>query len=280
MIVRGIACAPTVRWFKTGSFVAMAAVTGAIVIGLAAGSAGAAGTLTVAGQLVVAAKLDAPPSGANGFLPPVENPIQDLRPFDPLPECFVFLDGGPGAGDASTPPKSAIIWQLGTHSFSPSVLPVVAGAAVEIDNVGRETHILYSPDQPELVAKDPIGPSGSKTITTPSGVQVITLRSRSSPHLEGRLVIVPTRFFARVDRAGKFKLENVPPGHYTLRVWFRDGWLKLDKAIDLPAKEKDMKIEITASQIAERLASAANPAPAPSAPASAPAPVSPNPSGK
>jgi hypothetical protein len=217
----------------------------------AAAPAGAAGggPGTVQGVVIPPPRVDAPPAPRLGFLDRIENPIVELRQYDPLPECFIFLEGGPAASDASAPPRSAVVWQLESNSFSPPLLPVVTGAAVEIANVGRETHLLVAAGQPDLLPKDPIGPGSSKTISAAGSEAAIVIESRSSPHLRGRLVPLPTRYFARLDRNGKFKIDNVPAGHWTIKLWYRDGWAHLPgRSVDVPGK--DLKIDLANDALA------------------------------
>jgi hypothetical protein len=217
---------------------------------LAAPSGTGAPAGSVQGVVVAPAKLDAPPSKLLGFVPPIENPIVELRPYDPLPEIIIYLEPAGGSpAEGSAPPKTPVVWQLQGHSFSPPVLPVVTGSNVDITNVGRETHLLYSPGNDALIAKDPIGPDSTKSIQVSGKDTSIQILSRSSPHLEGRLVPLPTHYFARVERSGKFHVDNVPPGKWTLRVWFRDGWITLaGKQIDVPSKG-DVRIELTTDEL-------------------------------
>jgi hypothetical protein len=35
------------------------------------------------------------------------------------------------------------------------------------------------------------------------------------------VVVAPTPYFAIVDGTGHFRIANVPPGRYTIRVWQR-----------------------------------------------------------
>src|SRR5262249_35500375 len=187
----------------------------------------------------------APPAAERlGFINrPSETPVVALRQYGPFPECFIFLEGGRAAPDAAAPPKSAVVWQLDSNSFSPPLLPVVSGSTVEIDNVSRaETHLLVAPGKPDVLPADPIGPGGTKTISA-AGDAAIIIESRSSPHLKGRLVPLPSRYFAKLDRNGRFKIENVPAGRWTIKLWYRDGWANLPgRSVDVPGK--DMKIEL------------------------------------
>jgi hypothetical protein len=212
---------------------------------LTAATAHAAG-VTLTGVVVRPAKIEAPASRHLGFLPPLENPIVELRQYDPYPEIFVFLEGGPDSEEATS--RSPVVWQLESHSFSPALLPVAAGAHIEIANVGRETHVLGG-EGADAIGKDPIGPGSSKSFTAPAAGQVVQVSSSGFPHLQGRIVSLPTRLFSRVDRNGKFKIENVPAGRWTVRVGYRNGWANPPaRTIDVPAK--DLRIDLTSEALA------------------------------
>jgi len=174
-----------------------------LVVGLA-GPASAAGppatSGTVAGAVVPPSSVEAPPLAYAGFVAPIPNPILPLRQYDPLPECIVYLEGAAAPPEAAQPPRGAVTWLLGAHAFRPPVLPVVSGSQVEISNHGQETHILYSANQPDLVPKDPIGPSGTRTVVASGQNIAIQIQSKGSPHLVGRIVPLPTPDQAPRDR--------------------------------------------------------------------------------
>jgi len=234
-------------------FFAMLLATGLLIATAHVGVSWAAGppnSGTVQGVVIPPAKVEPPPPQRLGYLDRIENPVLvELRQYDPFPECFIFLDGGPVSADAGAPPKSAVVWQLEANSFNPPLLPVVTGSTVEIDNdKNGETQLLEAQSQPGLLPSDPIGPGGAKTITA-AGDGAIVIVSRSSPHLKGRLVPLPSRYFAKLDHNGRFKIENVPPGRWTVKIWYRDGWASLPtRTIDVPTR--DIKIDLPEGALA------------------------------
>jgi hypothetical protein len=202
------------------------------------------GYSTVTGAVTRPPRVKAPESRQLGFLPPLENPIVELRQYDPFPECFVFLEGGPVAPEATEPVRGGEVWQLGSHAFNPVVYPVVAGTKLEISNMGRETHLLAAEGRDDLVPAGPLGSDSSKSFIVPAPGQAIRIVSRALPHVEGRVVPLPTRYFDRLDRSGRFKIDNVPPGKWNVKVWYRDGWLDLPpRSIDVPGRE--YRIDLT-----------------------------------
>ena len=57
------------------------------------------------------------------------------------------------------------------------------------------------------------------------------------------MVPLPSRYFSKLDRNGRFRIENVPAGRWTIKLWYRDGWANLPgRSVDVPGK--DLKIEL------------------------------------
>jgi hypothetical protein len=210
-----------------------------------------AGSLSIASAIAVAApgnptvegRVELPPGGVKepevqyaGFIDRIPNAITELRPYDPRPECFVFLDGGPAGPDASTPPPTAVSWRLFASNFQVPILPVVVGANVEIKNISQTTHPLFAVDKPDALTSDPIGPGGTRTVKASDPGKALVIRSKDQPHLEARLVALPTKYFSRLKKDGTYSVEDVPPGKWTLKVWCKDGWIPVNKSIDVGAK--------------------------------------------
>jgi hypothetical protein len=215
------------------------------------------------GHGMVEGDIALPPAGVQepaashiGYVPRIKNPITELRPFDPRPECFVFLDGGP-AGEDAAKPQTGVQLKVGVAAFSPALLPVVIGSDVTIKNVSRTTHPIFSPStEGVLDSETPIGAGGDRKATVKEPFKAVRLVSRDAPHLEGRIVAVPTKYFARLDRAGAFKIDDVPPGKWTVKIWYRDGWLPTTQVVEVMAKGTP-RVKIT---LPERIAPKAAPA--------------------
>jgi hypothetical protein len=192
------------------------------------------------GDAKVDGKVDLPPGGVKeppvehvGWIDRVPNAITELRPYDPRPECFVYLEGGPAGPDASTPPPKPISWMLYASNFQIPILPVVTGTTVEIKNISQVTHPLYAPGNDSLLTAEPIGPGGIRPIKPAEVGKAVVIRSKDSPHLEARVVALPTRYFSRLKKDGSFTIDEVPPGKWTAKVWCKDGWLAANKAFDV-----------------------------------------------
>lgn len=211
---------------------------------LALSVAAPAWAATVEGEIQLPpAGVEEPPLRLVGFVNRIKNPVTELRPFDPRPECFVYLEGGPAGPDASTPTKTVYL-ELGSVSFLTPILPVVVGTNVEIKNVGKNTHPIQAVGHPGLFEGPPVGPGGVRSSKITTANVAIRLASPDSPHVEGRIVALKTRYFSRIARDGTFRIDDVPPGRWTLKIWYRDGWLPTTQTVEVSAKAPRIKITL------------------------------------
>ena len=67
------------------------------------------------------------------------------------------------------------------------------------------------------------------------------------PWMSGFVFVAPHPYYAITDKNGNFRLENVPPGKYTLRMW-HEGVAVVDKEIEQEKVKKyifEVPYEIT-----------------------------------
>ncbi|MCE9576908.1 MAG: hypothetical protein K8W52_27425 [Deltaproteobacteria bacterium] len=192
----------------------------------------------------VVGKLELPPASAPpasrdpAYLDRVENPYLPVKTVDPTPLMVVVLDGGP----PQTPATTQVTWDLLGASFAHPLLPVMAGTEVVIKNRGKATPALYVVEAPDLLAKGPLNPTGTKALKT-KDPGVLTINDEDSPNLIGRIAVFATGRFAVPDASGAFELKDVPAGSYTVKVFYRDGWIERpNETITVDAKGKlDLK---------------------------------------
>jgi hypothetical protein len=213
----------------------------------------AASTVARAGDVVIT--LEVPkgspeaPVVTSGFVPRKANPIKPIRRYDPRPYCAVFLEPVEGtevpAGD-----QGAILGgvkvQLLVDALTEPTVAVSAGTEVDIQNMSNTARSpkLYSPQDPALVKDDSINPGAVRTIKPAKPLTAYELRSRDTGHLVGRLIAFPSRY-AAAQRGGKFTIKDVAGGKYKVRVWFGDGFVKLDEPVVEVGKRGDVNKAIT-----------------------------------
>jgi plastocyanin len=129
----------------------------------------------------------------------------------------VWLENPP-SGTPSPPPAAPVPMDQKDCVFVPRVVIVPASGTVEFLNSDRLLHNLHSvsKDNPSFNRTQPKGRTIPITFAKPEFVRVdCDLHS----WMRGWVVVIPHPFYALTDAQGRFKLDNVPPGQYTLRSW-------------------------------------------------------------
>lgn len=132
------------------------------------------------------------------------------------PLAVVYLEGSfPKRG---TPPIKHVAQK--DLAFVPSLLPVQVGTKVEFPNFDDTYHSIfsYSPAKRfDLGRYRPEErPIPSEIFDTPG---LVTLRCDIHEHMRGLILVLNTPYFVVTDPDGRFRLNALPSGHYTLKAW-------------------------------------------------------------
>lgn len=105
--------------------------------------------------------------------------------------------------------------------FDPHVLPVVVGTTVKFLNSDPTPHNVFSPDNDKYnLGTWPQGQTKDHAFSAcPKPPCVYTQLCRVHPEMEGFVVVLQNPYFAVTDKDGRYKIDGVPPGSYTLAVW-------------------------------------------------------------
>ena len=132
------------------------------------------------------------------------------------PLAVVYLDG------SFPKPASLTTKQIAQKdlAFLPSLLPVQVGTRVEFPNLDDTYHSIfsYSPAKRfDLGRYRPEErPIPSQVFDTPG---LVTLRCDIHEHMRGLILVLNTPHFVMTDAEGRFRLNGLPSGHYTLKAW-------------------------------------------------------------
>lgn len=135
--------------------------------------------------------------------------------------AVVYLDGQVAAPSVQPPPR--LVMDQKDLAFVPGTLPVVRGTIVEFRNSDDVEHNVFSPS--EVAKRFDLGTyrrGESRSVVFDRVGEVLVL---CNIHMEmaASILVLRDPYFARTDSAGRYRIEGVPPGTYTLRVW-RDEW--------------------------------------------------------
>jgi plastocyanin len=145
------------------------------------------------------------------------------------PLAVVYLDG-PFPQPASLPTKEVTQKDL---TFIPSLLPVRVGTTVEFPNLDDTYHNIfsYSPAKRFDLGRyrQDERPIPMQVFDKPG---LVILRCDIHEHMRGLILVLNTPHFVMTDTTGRFRLDGLPAGHYTLKAWI-DSRTTREKPVDL-----------------------------------------------
>jgi plastocyanin len=145
------------------------------------------------------------------------------------PLAVVYLDGN-FPRPASLPTKEVAQKDL---TFVPALLPIEVGTRVTFPNLDDTYHNIfsYSPTK-----RFDLGRYRPEERPIPSVVfdnpGLVTLRCDIHEHMRGLILVLSTPYFVMTDTAGRFRLDKLPAGHYTLKGWI-DSRTTREKPVEL-----------------------------------------------
>jgi plastocyanin len=129
----------------------------------------------------------------------------------------VYLETAPRAAfDIREEPRPRIDQR--NETFVPHVLAIVAGTTVEFPNNDRTYHNVFSLSKTKTfdLGRYAAGHSKAVRFDRPGIVRVFC---DIHSHMSAFILVFSHRYFAVTDDEGRYRLENVPPGTYTLVAW-------------------------------------------------------------
>jgi plastocyanin len=129
----------------------------------------------------------------------------------------VYLDPAPRAAfDARDEPRARLDQR--NETFVPHVLAVVAGTTVDFPNNDRTYHNVFSLSKTKTfdLGRYAAGRSKSVRFDKPGIVRVFC---DIHSHMSAYILVFAHRYFAVTGEDGRYRIENVPPGTYTVFAW-------------------------------------------------------------
>ena len=138
-----------------------------------------------------------------------------------------------------------VLDQKGCH-YAPHVLLVPAGANVKILNSDGILHNIHTYSQ-KNPAINMAQPKFKKEITTKfEKPENVKLTCDAHGWMSGVAVIMDHPYYAKTDETGSFKLTDVPPGEYTVKVWHEKLGEKTEKVKVEAGKDAKAEFKLAA----------------------------------
>jgi plastocyanin len=145
----------------------------------------------------------------------------------------VYVKGPVGGGRA--PAAGRAVMGQRDERFEPALLVVTAGSTVEFPNHDPFFHNVFSYSRPARfdLGRYPRGESKEVQFDAPGVVRVYCEVHES---MRAAIIVVENPYWAEPDDDGRFRIDGVPPGTYTLVAWHPDR------------REREVRVVVTAGE--------------------------------
>ncbi len=144
-----------------------------------------------------------------------------------LADAVVFVQGQPE--EAGKARRQQTVDQV-NKTFVPGLLPIVVGTSVRFPNHDQIHHHVYS-FSPAKTFELPLYKGEAAPAVLFDKVGVVKIGCNIHDWMSGIILVLPTPHFAVTDTAGRFVLENLPAGSYSLAAWHSLSKLKPEETV-------------------------------------------------
>ena len=175
------------------------------------------------------------PNGFKQVLPPRVDPSRDLG-------VIINREGAdsPKADDVATVKVRA-------GSLEKNVVIIRPGSQLKFRSVDPYDHELYSsthPDfKPEKQSRNSFRPVDFKN------EGIFEVRCKLMPHFSGWVVVVPATYVPEVNSNGEFRLDDLEPGKYEVKIFNEGKWVK-SQSFEIPQR-REFQLEIKLDSVDE-----------------------------
>ena len=154
----------------------------------------------------------------------------------------VYLDPAPRpAFDAREEPTARMDQR--NKTFVPHVLAIVAGTTVDFPNSDYTYHNVFSLSKAKSfdLGRYAVGRSKAVRFERPGIVRVFC---DIHSHMSAFILVFAHRYFAVADAEGRYRIDGIPPGSYTVMTWNESTPLDAQRVV-IPEAGGEVELNVT-----------------------------------
>lgn len=184
------------------------------------------------------------PQGESAGRPSVADLGMGATHSPPDRRSVVYLDPAPRAAFDAREEQRGRMDQR-NETFVPHVLAIVAGTTVDFPNSDQTYHNVFSLSKTKSfdLGRYAVGRSKSVRFDRPGIVRVFC---DIHSHMSAFILVFSHRYFSVADQEGRYRLENVPPGTYTVVAWHESAPLE-SRQVVIPELGGDAELNFLSS---------------------------------
>jgi plastocyanin len=180
------------------------------------------------------------------FAPPERRPsvaelgAPPLREIADLRRTVVYLETAPAAALEAREPERARMDQR-NETFLPHVLAVDVGTVVDFPNNDTTYHNVFSLSKTRKFDLGRYAQGKSKPVRfdRPGVVRVFC---DIHSHMSAFILVFSHPYYAKAEADGRYRIDNVPPGTYTVAAW-HEGETRETKTVTVPPQGGDVDLD-------------------------------------
>jgi plastocyanin len=157
-----------------------------------------------------------------------------------VPHAVVYLETAPSGAFEDRPAGRARMDQR-NEMFLPRVVAVTVGAQVDFPNSDTTYHNVFSLSRPKRfdLGRYPQGRSRSVVFDRPGIVRVFC---DIHSHMSAFVLVFSHPYYASTDADGRYRIDNVPPGTYTVVAW-HEGADRDTRSVTVPPRGGEVELD-------------------------------------
>ena len=157
-----------------------------------------------------------------------------------LQNVVVFISDGLGDRTYELPHQPALIEQKGCV-YNPHVVAVRANQELDVMNNDPTTHNLHPLPTNNREWNRAQAPGTRADMTFAREEVAILIKCNVHPWMRSYIAVFKHPFFAVTGKGGRFELNNLPPGNYTIEAWHEKLGTSTQKVSVGPGVTKELE---------------------------------------